>query len=43
MLNMLRSKHADILKDIATEKVLSDAIADRLKAALDEFKKTFAE
>ncbi len=42
LLSLLRAKHADILKDIATEKSLSDDIRERLKTALDEFKKTFA-
>ena len=42
LLNTLRSKHADILADIAKEKALSDAIRDRLTAAIDGFMKTFA-
>ncbi len=41
LLSLLRSKHADILRDIATEKSLTDDINDRLEAALDAFKKTF--
>ena len=42
LLGNLRSKHADLLADIAKEKALSDALRDRLKSALDAFKKTFA-
>ena len=42
LLSALRAKHADLLKDIATEKALTDIIRDRLKAAIDEFKKTFS-
>ena len=42
LLNTLKSKHADILADIAKEKALSDAIRDRLTAALDGFSKTFS-
>ena len=41
-LSALRNKHADLLRDIATERALTDDIRNRLKAALDEFKKTFA-
>ena len=42
LLGSLRSKHADILAAIATEKSLSDELRDRLKSAIDSFKKTFA-
>jgi F-type H+-transporting ATPase subunit alpha len=42
LLGLLRGKHADILKDIAEEKALSDGIRSRLVSVLDEFKKTFA-
>ncbi|MBU1176500.1 MAG: F0F1 ATP synthase subunit alpha [Alphaproteobacteria bacterium] len=42
LLSALRGKHADLLKDIATEKALSDSIRARLTAAIDGFKKTFA-
>jgi F-type H+/Na+-transporting ATPase subunit alpha len=42
LLNTLRSKHADILDDIAKEKALTDGIRDRLTAATDAFKKTFS-
>ena len=42
LLGMLHSKHADILGDIAKQKAISDEVSDRLKAALDDFVKTFA-
>jgi F-type H+/Na+-transporting ATPase subunit alpha len=42
LLGALRTKHADILTAIATEKALSDELRDRLKGAIDAFKKTFA-
>jgi F-type H+-transporting ATPase subunit alpha len=42
LLGALRTKHADILSAIATEKALSDELRDRLKSAIDSFKKTFA-
>ncbi|MDP1730752.1 MAG: F0F1 ATP synthase subunit alpha, partial [Devosia sp.] len=42
LLGALRAKHADVLAAIATEKALSDDLRARLKAAIDEFKKTFA-
>ncbi|MCD7058269.1 F0F1 ATP synthase subunit alpha [Pelagibacterium xiamenense] len=42
LLGTLRSKHADLLEAIATEKALSDSIKEKLKAALDAFKKTYA-
>jgi len=42
LLGNLRSKHADLLGDIATEKALTDPIKERLVAALDAFKKTYA-
>jgi F-type H+-transporting ATPase subunit alpha len=38
----MRSKHADLLKTIATEKALSDDTRAKLKSALDEIKKTYA-
>jgi len=41
LLSALRSKHADILTAIATEKALSDDLRAKLKAAIDGFKKTF--
>src|SRR5690554_1859006 len=41
LLSTLRSKHADILGDIAREKALTDGIRERLVAALDAFKKTY--
>ncbi|MBR0553408.1 F0F1 ATP synthase subunit alpha [Stakelama marina] len=42
MLAEMRSKHADILKDIRDSKDLSDATKGKLKEALDAFAKTFA-
>lgn len=41
-LSAMRSKHADILSGIATEKALSPDLEAKLKAALDDFSKTFA-
>jgi F-type H+-transporting ATPase subunit alpha len=41
VLSALRSKYADLLKTIATEKQLSDETRAKLKAALDDIKKTF--
>ena len=41
LLGALRSKHADILSKIATEKALSDDLRTQLKAAIEGFKKTF--
>ncbi len=43
LLSLLRAKHADILKDIAKEKVLSDDLKARLTAVLESFKKSFAD
>jgi len=42
LLSALRSKHADLLTAIATEKALSDDLRAKLKTAIDGFKKTFA-
>jgi F-type H+/Na+-transporting ATPase subunit alpha len=42
LLSALRSKHADVLTAIATEKALSDDLRAKLKAAIDGFKKTFS-
>ena len=42
LLGVLRSKHADLLADIAAKKELNDDIRGRLKSALDAYKKTFA-
>ena len=42
MLAEMRSKHADILKDIRDSKDLSDATKGKLKDALEAFGKTFA-
>jgi F-type H+/Na+-transporting ATPase subunit alpha len=41
LLGNLRSKHQDVLDAIAKEKALSDELRERLKAAIDGFKKTF--
>jgi F-type H+-transporting ATPase subunit alpha len=42
ILSNLRSKHADLLTTIATEKQLSDDTRAKLKSALDDIKKTYA-
>ena len=42
VLSALRGKHADLLSTIATEKALSDDSRAKLKAALDDIKKTYA-
>ncbi len=42
ILHVLRSKHADILEDIRKTGDLTDATADKLKAAVTEFAKSFA-
>jgi F-type H+-transporting ATPase subunit alpha len=42
LLSALRSRNADVLTAIATEKSLSDDLRAKLKAAIDAFKKTFA-
>jgi F-type H+-transporting ATPase subunit alpha len=42
LLSHMRSKHADVLTAIATEKALSDDLRAKLKSAIDAFKKTFA-
>jgi F-type H+-transporting ATPase subunit alpha len=42
LLNLLRSKNADILEDIRKTGDLTDATAARLKAALDAYAKSFA-
>jgi F-type H+/Na+-transporting ATPase subunit alpha len=42
LLGVLRSKHADLLGEIASKKELNDDIRGRLKSALDAYKKTFA-
>src|SRR5687768_16907778 len=41
-LSRLHSQHADVLEAIATKKALDDDLEGRLKAALDDFTKTFA-
>src|SRR5687767_4364622 len=42
LLNVLRSKHTDILDGIRTSKELSKENGDKLKSAVDAFAKTFA-
>ncbi len=42
LLNLLRSKHADILDAIRTSKELSSETGDKLKSVVDGFAKTFA-
>jgi F-type H+-transporting ATPase subunit alpha len=42
LLTSLRTRHADILADIAKKKALDDGITGRLKSAIDEVKKSFA-
>ncbi|MEO5808246.1 F0F1 ATP synthase subunit alpha [Devosia sp.] len=42
VLSALRGKYADILTAIANEKALSDDLRAKLKAALDDIKKTYA-
>jgi len=42
LLHVLRSKHSDILEDIRKTGDLTDATADKLKAAVSEFAKSFA-
>jgi F-type H+-transporting ATPase subunit alpha len=42
LLHVLRSKHADILEDIRKTGDLTDATADKLKAAVTEYAKSFA-
>ncbi len=42
LLRFVTSKHADLLKDIATKKQLDDELKNRCKAAIEEFKKTFS-
>ena len=41
MLKFASSKHADLLKDIATKKQIDDELRSRVKAVLEEFKKSF--
>jgi F-type H+/Na+-transporting ATPase subunit alpha len=41
LLAHVRSKHADILESIRTTRDLSDEVADKLKAAVEAFAKTF--
>ncbi|SFZ85363.1 ATP synthase F1 subcomplex alpha subunit [Devosia enhydra] len=42
VLSAFRSKHADILSAIATQKALSDDLRTQVKTALDAIKKTYA-
>jgi F-type H+-transporting ATPase subunit alpha len=42
MLREIRGKHGDILDAIRTQKELSQETEGKLKAALDQFAKTFA-
>jgi F-type H+-transporting ATPase subunit alpha len=42
LLSQLKTAHPDILKTIATEKALSPATEEKLKAAIEAFLKTFA-
>jgi F-type H+-transporting ATPase subunit alpha len=42
LLAALRGKHADVLKDLAAQKALSDDLRGRLKAAVESFAATFA-
>jgi F-type H+-transporting ATPase subunit alpha len=42
VLSAMRGKHAELLTTIATEKALSDDSRAKLKAALDDIKKTYA-
>jgi F-type H+-transporting ATPase subunit alpha len=42
LLNLLRSKHADILNDIRDTRDLTDATAGKLKSVVDGYAKTYA-
>jgi F-type H+-transporting ATPase subunit alpha len=42
LLRLMREKHADILDAIRSEKEISAATGDKLKAAVDAFAKAFA-
>jgi F-type H+-transporting ATPase subunit alpha len=42
LLTLIRTKHADILDDIRSTGDLTDATAGKLKAAVDDYAKTFA-
>ncbi|HTG02198.1 MAG TPA: F0F1 ATP synthase subunit alpha [Nitrospirota bacterium] len=41
LLRFATSKYADLLKDVAAKRQLDDDLKSRLKAAIEEFKKTF--
>ncbi|MER0237276.1 F0F1 ATP synthase subunit alpha [Fulvimarina sp. MAC8] len=42
LLNAMRNEHKDVLDAIAEKKTLNDEIKDKLKSAVDKFKKNFA-
>ncbi|MEN3792298.1 F0F1 ATP synthase subunit alpha [Fulvimarina sp. MAC3] len=42
LLNAMRNEHKDVLDAIAEKKALNDEIKDKLKSAVDKFKKNFA-
>ena len=42
LLRFVTSKHAGLLKDIATKKQLDDELKSRVKSVIEEFKKTFS-
>jgi len=42
MLKFVSSKHADLLKDIATKRQIDDEMKSRIKNAIEEFKKGFS-
>jgi F-type H+-transporting ATPase subunit alpha len=42
MLKFAASKHADLLKDIAVKKQIDDTLKSRVKALIEEFKKSFS-
>jgi len=42
MLKFAASKYADLLKDIASKKQLDDELKSRVKALIEEFKKSFS-
>ena len=41
MLSYMSANKADLIKEIAEKKAISDELSDKLKAALTDFKKTF--
>jgi len=42
LLKFAASKHGDLLKDIVAKKQLDDDLKGRMKAAIEEFKKSFS-